>query len=188
MLELNLLNEDMNEFKKLINKKVEQLFLVVWPPWGELNEANINVSFGFVFNDEPTRLCIISVDKDELWSPHISFELLPKIEFSFSDFYHRMNEWMIATEETDFILDYEYYNVTNCDFFEKIINSEIIGIEKISIMGDLHPFGIKILFNEDYIISMPISDGNSVETSKFNRNDNIKNFEKIGKVVFEQLI
>lgn len=43
----------MTEFKGLIRKMVDKLFLVIWSPWGEENESDIDISFGFVFKNEP---------------------------------------------------------------------------------------------------------------------------------------
>ena len=176
----------MKEFKELLRKKVDRLFLVVWPPWGEEKESDIDISFGFVFKDELDRLCIISIDKNELWSPHVFYQVVPQNEYSWEDFYTRMKMWMKA-EDDDCIIDTEFYDVTTCMLFEKIIGSEIIEIELISIEGNSEPFGVKILFENEYIISTPISDGNTVETSQFNQNNNINVFKKIGKVLYKKI-
>ncbi len=175
------------EYKDLLKKNVRKLFLVVWVPWGEEKESDIDVSFGFVFEDTPDKLCVISIDKDELWSPHIVFESLPQTEYTWEDFYPRMKLWMEAEEDTELIFGFEYYDVTQCGLFEKIVNSEIISIEIITIEGIPEPFGIKILFKNDYIISIPISDGNTVETSQFNRNGYIEANKKLSKIEFQAI-
>ncbi|MBK7638077.1 MAG: hypothetical protein IPJ13_30200 [Saprospiraceae bacterium] len=81
----------------------------------------------------------------------------------------------------------EYYNVSQWDLFDKIVESEIIRIELIWIEGYDEPFGVKIHFKNDYIISTPISDGNTVETSRFNQNANIELFEKLGKIEYKTI-
>jgi hypothetical protein len=177
----------MVEFRSLLKKKVSRLFLVVWTPWGEEKESDIDISFGFVFKDEPNRLCVISVDKNELWSPHLFYEPLPKNEYTWEDFYSRMKQWMEAAEDTELVMGFEYYDVTKCELFKKIINSEIIRIELISIEDNAEPFGVKIHFNNDYIISTPISDGNTVETSRFNQNNNVEAFKRIGTVIYKHV-
>lgn len=173
----------MTEFKKLIRKIVDKLFLVIWSPWGEERESDIDISFGFVFKDEPNKICIVSVDKDELWSPHISFETLPENKYSWEDFYYRIRMWMNAEDES-LIIGKEYYDVTKSELFDNITGNEIEGIELLYLEGNPEPFGVKILFKDDYIVSMPNSDGNSVETSLFNQNGNIEVFKKIGKVKY----
>lgn len=176
----------MTEFREILKKKVDSLFLVVWPPWGEEKESDIDISFGFVFKDEPNRLCIISIDKDELWSPYVFYQSLPQNKYPWEDFYTRMKMWMKA-EDDNCIIDTEFYDVTECVLFEKIVNSKIIGIELMIIEGNPEPFGVKILFENDYIISTPISDGNTVQTSQFNQNNNIDVFKNIGKIVYKEI-
>lgn len=172
----------MNEFKSLLGKTVNKLFLYVWPPWGEEEQINRDISFGFIFNDEPKRLCIIRVDKDELWRPHIEYQPLPQSVYSWEDFCPRMEKWKIAKEDTDMILDFEYYDVTGWAKFQSIIESRIIGIELIGVKDIPDPFGIKILFENDYVISMPNSDGNTVETKIFNKNNAVDYFKYLGSI------
>jgi len=176
----------MTEFKELIRKIVDKLYLVVWSPWGEENVSEIDISFGFVFKNEPNKLCIVSVDKDELWSPHISFESLPENKYSWEDFHPRIKMWMNA-EDQNLMIGKEYYEVTNSELLNNIIGNEIEGIEFLKIEGNPEPFGVKILFNDDYIISMPNSDGNTVETKAFNKTDSIENFKQIGNVIYSRL-
>ncbi|MBK9567184.1 MAG: hypothetical protein WAT22_05520 [Saprospiraceae bacterium] len=175
------------EFKQLLNNTVSNLFLIVWPPWGEEKESDIDISFGFVFKDERSKLYVIGVNKDELWAPHIFHQSLPENIYGWEDFHNRMNLWMNSGEDTDLIMNTEYYNVSQWDLFDKIVESEIIRIELIWIEGYDEPFGVKIHFKNDYIISTPISDGNTVETSRFNQNANIELFEKLGKIEYKTI-
>jgi hypothetical protein len=177
----------MNKFSELIGKKVDKLFLVVWMPCGEENEANIDISFGFVFQDTPNQLCVISVDKDDLWSQNVFYQSLPQNLYTWKDYYDRIKMCM-NMEDENCIVGKEYYDVSNCELFEKIVNSQIIEIELISVIDNPEPFGVKIIFFNDYIISTPISDGNTVETSKFNQNNNLGIFEKIGKIVYTKCL
>lgn len=176
----------MAEFRKLIGKIVDRLFLVVWSPWGEKNLSNIDISFGFIFKNDPDNLCIISVDKDELWSPKISFESLQMEYYSWEDFLPRIQMWMNSDDES-LIIGREFYEVTKSELFKDIMGNEIEGIEFINIEGNPEPFGVKILFKNDYIISIPNSDGNTVETKVFNKNNSIENFRHLGKVNYSRL-
>ena len=175
------------EFRELLKKTVNRLFLVVWTPWREKRESDIDISFGFVFNDQPSELCVISVDKDELWSPHIFLQPLPENIYLGEDFHPKIRMWMDSNDDNCAITN-EYFDVTSCKLFKEIIDSEIIGIELISIEGTDKPFGVKILFKNDFIISTPISDGNTVETSRFNQNSNIEVFKKIGKIELTTIV
>lgn len=176
----------MIEFKELINKKVSRLFLVIWAPWGEENESDIDISFGFVFKDEPNKLCIISVDKDELWSPYIFDESLPQYIYTWDEFYPRMKTWMKA-EDDSLIIGREYYDVSKSEIFKGIIDTEIKEIDVLNIEGNPEPFGLRILFKDDYIISIPNSDGNTVETKAFNKNDCISNFKQLGNIIYSKI-
>jgi hypothetical protein len=177
----------MTEFKGLIRKIVYKLFLVIWSPWGEEKESDIDISFGFVFKNEPNELCIISVDKDELWSPHILFESLPENKYSWEDFYPRIEMWMNAEDE-NLILGKEYFDVTKSEIFDSIIGKEIEGIELIKLESNPEPFGLKILFKDDYIVSIPNSDGNTVETKAFNKTNSIQNFKHLGKIIYSKVL
>ncbi len=176
----------MTEFKKLIKKKVSRLFLVIWAPWGEEKESDIDISFGFVFKDESDKLCVISVNKDDLWSPYISYEPLPISNYTWEDFYPRIKMWMKAKDD-NLIIDKEYYEVTKSDRFKSITGAEIEGIEFISIEGNTEPLGVKIFFKDDCIISIPNSDGNTVETKAFNKNNSIENFKHLGNIIYSRV-
>jgi len=176
----------MIEFEKLQGKKVEKLYLILWPPFGEQKISDIDVSFGFIFQNSNNELCVISVAKDELWFPHILYQSLPQNEYDGADYDQRIKMWMKA-EDDNSIIDKEYYDVTKCEMFEDIISSEIIDIELLFIEHNVLPFGIKLIFNNDYIISMPNSDGNTVETKVFNKNNGIKTFKHLGNVIISKL-
>lgn len=168
----------MEIFKELINQEVEKLFLVVWPPLGEEKELDIDISFGFVFSQNPDRLFVITTDKEDMWTPCLQFEGIPTKVYSWSSFASRMNAWMKSECESD--LDMEYYEVTDAQEFSNIMASKIQSIEFFGLENNPEPFGVKVVFDNDYILSTPISDGNTVETSQFNRNDNLLNFDRMG--------
>ena len=168
----------MEKFKELKNQKVEKLFLIVWPPLGEEKELDIDISFGFVFLQNTDRLCVITTDKEDMWTPCVRCEGIPTKVYSWSSFAPRMNAWMKSECESD--LETEYYDVTDVQEFSNIIASNIQSIEFVGLENNPEPFGVKVVFDNDYILSTPISDGNTVETSQFNKNDNLLNFERMG--------
>lgn len=168
----------MEKFKELRNQEVKKLFLVVWPPLGEEKELDIDISFGFVFTQNPDRLCVITTDKNDIWTPCLRFEGIPIKVYSWLSFPSRMNAWMKSECKSD--LEMEYYEVTDVQAFSNIIASKIQTVDFIGLENNPNPFGVKVLFENDYILSTPTSDGNTVETSQFNRNDNLLNFERMG--------
>lgn len=175
----------MEIFKELINKKVKKLFVIVWPPLGEEKELDIDISFGFVFSQNPDCLCIITTNKNDMWTPCIYFENIPTKIYTWSSFTSRMKAWMNSKCIDN--LEAEYYEVTDINMFSNIIASKIVSIEFVGLKNNPKPFGIKVIFQNDYILSTPISDGNTVETSQFNRNDNLLNFERMGTLEVRQL-
>lgn len=172
-------------FKNLINKRVKKLFLVVWPPLGEDRELDIDISFGFIFQQEMDHICVITTNKDDMWSPCIRFENIPQNTYCWLDFAPRMKYWMKSENPNS--LEIEYYDVTEASLFQDIVGSEVLSIELLSLEGNSMPFGIKMRFDDEYILSTPIADGNTVETSRFHKNNNLAYFEKIGLIEFKKL-
>ena len=170
-------------FKKLLGRTVSRLFLIIWPPWGEERERDIDICFGFVFNDDLNRLYVISVDKDELWLPHITFHPLPLEKYTWADFYPRMEMWTKA-EDDSLSMEKECYEVTTSEIFENIVGNKIEETLFLRIENNEEPFGVKIIFKDDYIISLPNSDGNTVETKIFNKNEGVEYFRHLGNVIY----
>lgn len=173
----------MKGFKNIKGKVVERLFLIIWPPWGEKQQSDLDISFGFVFREESNYLYIISIDKDELWSPFIYIETIPVNRYSWLDFYPRINMWMNAKNE-NMIIDKEYYEVTKSDLFNNILFNKIEDIELLKVTNIPEPFGVKLIFKDDYIISIPNWDGNTVESKHFNKNHTIEIFRDLGDIVY----
>lgn len=90
-------------------------------------------------------------------------------------------------EDENLIIGKEYYDVTKSELFDNIIGNEIEGIEFLKVEGNPEPFGLKILFKDDYIVSIPNSDGNTVETKTFNKNNSIENFKHLGKIIYSKV-
>ena len=109
----------------------------------------------------------IKIDKSDGWTPVIS-----KTEFDevrqWKDFQQRISDWMSGEIHEDFLE--EIFDATLEIEFGNIVSREILDIECVTLMHEFNPFGIKIIFPDDYIIVSPISDGTTVETVTFNRN------------------
>jgi hypothetical protein len=171
----------MEVFRPLINQKVERLFIVLWPPHGEETLLQVDISLGFVFASNLNQLCVISNNED-MWTPYIRYEPLPSRLFNWEIFDIRLKNWMnLELKELDnsYYFDNEYYEVTNSDIFQNIVSHSIQSIEFIGAKGESIPFGTKLIFEKDYVLTTPNAYGNTVETSCFNKNNNMSIFEKL---------
>lgn len=175
----------MEKFKQLINERVYRLFLIVWPPFGEKDKEQIDISVGLIFFNKLHQLCVVSTEPDDLTTPCIRFQAIPDTILSWDSFETRMKSWMDSTEE--WVIDTEYYEVTNVEMFKNIVLQTILDVEFIGIQNDETPFGVKIVFSHDYILSTPIIDGNTIETLHFNKNANILNFTELGAIVYTSI-
>ncbi len=170
----------------LKNKTIERLFLIVFPPYGEESFSQIDIRIGLVLSESSDKLIIVGADLNNLWSPKISIEKLPKIYFEGNQFDSRIHKWMKTELNEDFAL--EYYEVTKLDYFKNIVKNQIKEIYYISIDNSNDPFGLKFVFDEDNILSFPNSDGNSIETKYFNCQNKILNYNSIGDIVYTKLL
>lgn len=168
------------KLKNKINNTIERLFLIVFPPFGEDSLSEVDIRLGLVFKENSNLLLIIGTDMNDLWSPKLKVEPVPVVHFDEFDFENRVIQWMEKKIDDD--LSLEYYDLTRSILFKDIIGEKVIEIEAIIIEGDLQPFGLKFHFKDDFIISHPISDGNTVRTKKFNNNEKLTNFNSLGTV------
>ena len=169
---------------KIIRKKVKRLLLVVWPPYGEDEVSQIDISAGYVFEDAPNELFIISTDKNDLTTPAIEIRSIPNKCFDWSEFKHRMKNWMNCEEGME--MDTEFYEVSDESLFRNIVNQEVERVELLEIVKN-DPIGIKVSFENDYVLSTPATDGNTIETTLFNRFDNLSHFIKLGEIVYRDV-
>jgi len=178
----------MNAFQTLIHQTVKRLFILVWPPYGEDKLLDVDISIGFVFAENPQQLCVISTDMSDMWTPLIRYEAIPDKAHVWSSFDSRIEHWMNSLGQAEFddeyYFDTEYYEVTDVDLFESIVSNVIRSVEFVAVKSIDEPFGVRILFDNDYIQSTPIADGNTIETSRFNRNNNHSRFEYFGVVEY----
>lgn len=168
----------LHDFKKLIGGKVRRLFIIVWPPLGEAGISAVDMSVGLVF-DEYKSIFHIQIDKDDLWTPIVSETDFAEI-LQWSQFQPRMEGWMKG--QIDGPLQHEVFEATQESIFGNIVSQEILDIECITLKSEWNPFAIKVCFRDDYLLVSPISDGTTVETSLFNKSDNLNVFKKLGDI------
>jgi hypothetical protein len=123
---------------------------------------------------------------EDIWTTTLSIEQIPPFYFSYKEYDDRMKKWRACEIESDIIL--EYYDFTESPFFRTIVNHKILNIEMLSIESEKKTFGIKLLFENDFILSTPIADGNTIETTTFNNtNRNIEHFYYLGDIIFSKV-
>ena len=170
--------------KSIIGKQVNRLFLIVWPPFGESDASQIDLSIGYVIEDAPNKLLVISTDKNDLTSPIVEHQPIPEKYFKWSEFDRRMQDWISCEEGME--IDTEYYDVSDVDVFQNIINQKVLDVELVKIVNN-SPLGVKLIFDNDFILSTPTNDGNTIETIFYNKNENLKKFLPLGEIEYESL-
>ncbi|MGG5577258.1 hypothetical protein ACPDHL_07955 [Myroides sp. C15-4] len=173
-----------NELKKIKDKTVKQFYLVVWPPFGESDISQIDLSAGYVFEDSVDQLVVITTDKNDLTTPIIEYLPIPSIKRNWIEFEQRMKRWMSCEEGME--MDVEYYEVSDSNLFNNIVKQKILDVELITLNTNLL-LGVKLIFNNDFVLSTPISDGNTIETKLFNSYNNLENFLLLGSIDFISL-
>jgi len=173
---------DLEKLKSLISGTIERIFLIVFPPDGEELKSEIDIRFGIVLKEYPGELITISTDLSDIWSPVLKVEPIPDNVYNELMFDKRMRQWMNDELKDEIAL--EYYEVTYSDHFRNIAGNPIKEIQVVSIEGNQEPFGLKILFESDYILSFPNSDGNTIETKYFNKLDLINRFKHLGNIIY----
>ncbi len=169
----------------LLQNIVKKVFLIVFPPWGE-EPTQIDIRLGIVTEKYYNLLYVIGTSMEDLWSTTLSIEEIPTIYFDYSEYDYRMNKWRACEMNSDFVL--EYYDFTKSPFFQTIVNHKIRNIQLLSIADNPNPFGIKLLFQDDFILSTPVADGNTIETKAFNAlNKNIEHFYYFGEIIYSNI-
>ncbi|GAA3937213.1 hypothetical protein GO495_12090 [Chitinophaga oryziterrae] len=171
------------DISTLLKKEISRVFIILWPPLGEEKRINVDISIGITLSGFE-GLFVITTDKGDNWTPIVIKQKIPDKYFSYDIFESRVTKWQ--TCEIDEIIDNEYYDFTNSAEFNDIVGHKILDIEWIMIKGK-SPFGLKLYFDVEYLISTPISDGNTIETKKFNCLNNITTYQQLGEIVFESV-
>lgn len=171
--------------KDILYNAVKRTFIIVFPPIGEDSLSKIDMRIGLVTEENSNYLYVIGTNMDDLWSPILSIEPIPAFYFSYLEFEDRTKKWMSQELYDDILLD--YYDFSSSSYFSAIVGQKINSIKLLSIENVSEPFGVELLFDNDFILSFSNSDGNTIETKVFNKNQNIKNFYHLGDIIYSNL-
>ncbi len=174
----------MNEFNCLLQQRIERVFLIMWPPHFEESWEDIDISLGLVLSQSADRLHVVTTG-DDAWTPCLREEALPRRIFPEHEFERRARSWMAGDEG---VWDYEYYDFSESEFFTDMTSHPVRSIELLSVGGDKEYFAVKLIFDSDYILSLPNVDGNTIETSRFNQNNTLEVFEKLGMITVSRVV
>jgi len=174
---------DKHSFANFNGKKIEKLYLIMWPPFGEDKLLDIDLTFGFKFEKEDVFITSICIDKIDLWTPIVKW-VTPEYIYEGTLFYKRLEMWMLMESLTDENFSYEIYDVSSMSCFSNIVLEPILEVQLMSLETEKEstPFGIKFYFEKDYIMFFPNSTGTTIETIGFNQNENLSFFQAMGRI------
>lgn len=173
-----------NDFIPLIGKKVRRLFLVVWPPFCETQMLDVDISIALEV-DEIEGVFHLKIDQADGWTPIVSKANFDEFR-QWREFQQRINDWMDGQIDSPF--EHEVFDATHATVFENIVSREILDIECVTLNSEFGPFGVKLIFSNDYIIVSPISDGTTVETAMFNKLGNLEIHKALGEIEFISMV
>ncbi|GGX28752.1 hypothetical protein [Undibacterium squillarum] len=79
------------KFNALLNERIRNLFLIMWPPFGEDHDAATSIAIGICFYGR-LEMYVISTDKADNWSPKVTIEEEPKFPYSHLEFHVRLGK------------------------------------------------------------------------------------------------
>jgi hypothetical protein len=173
--------KDVRDISGFIGMVVDRLFLIMWPPLGEENTAQVDLSFGFSFANSNGYIYVLTTSKEDVWTPVLIRQRADKI-FNATEFWSRVEGWMKEDINEEF--EYEFYDVSSWEMFQGIVKGEIKDIKMMRINGDTAPFGLKVEFEGDYILTFPNSYSNTVKTSQFDVGADLRHFYTLGEVEY----
>jgi hypothetical protein len=171
-------------FNSLIGNKVVGLYVVVFPPAGEEDIVDLDISFGLDFVGDGKQIYLVTTSSEDNWSPLLK-SARNENAFEWGTFYQRMKSWM--NDENFGDLDYEFYEVTTESIFSKMSGASIRSIEYIYAKEATDPFGVRILIGDDYLISFSNTNGNMIETSDFKIGRDLSVFKQFGELEFKKI-
>ncbi len=179
--------QELPEIKKLIGQTIKSLYVVIHNPNYQEPTNVADIAFGFILHQKPNQFFVLTTSLEDIWTPLLKTVPFPELIHNWGEFDAIMSRGKDDDEE-DYLIDYEYFDVSDVKEFSDIVNSEILEIFKIGIIDTEEPFGVRIIFKNDHIMSFPSSDGNMIETKTFNVNNNLRHFEYLGEIITEKMI
>lgn len=111
---------------------------------------------------------LLSCDPNDLWNVDGRFEDLPREAMAWNEYKPWVTHWM-TNNGNDTPLHTTYFEVTSEEAFAGVVNCVVSDVVMYSLNNFAEPFGVKLVFENDYLFSSPTSCGSTVETKIFNR-------------------
>ena len=164
---------------RLIGKSATKMYLKVWPPYGENRQSDIDTAACFSFVGESNEVVGFTTDQSDLTTLCVFKAELPRVYFNWPFYKTRMQKWMQCDLEED--IDTEFYAAHESHLFGNIIDAPIKRIDYITV-GEEGPIGLRLQYENDYLLSFPNIDGNTIKTRHFNKDASLSAFENLGRV------
>ncbi|KOY87286.1 hypothetical protein AD998_15015 [bacterium 336/3] len=172
--------------KRLLGDTIERLFLIMCSDGIE----DIDVKLGLVMNKMPNQLIVIGTDLSDWESPAVTLEELPTRCLQEEDFYKNIEKRISieSDEEMWFSYEYEYYDFSNSNSFKDVITRKISNIQFFGWNRyEFSPFGIKLIFKSDFILSLSHTNGNTIETKNFNINRKFEIRQNFREIIYTNI-
>ncbi|QDQ25665.1 hypothetical protein FNU76_04475 [Chitinimonas arctica] len=161
----------------IIGKHVSSFVLRVFPPFAESVLSSADVSFLLRLDDG--KWYLFHVRSDDNWSVEICCAEEPDCR-GWDEFNARIPLILSGEIESDY--DYEFYNGTDASIFSGIAHSRVLSVDVLSSEGSKDAFGIRLNFEDDFILLYPNTDGSAIETKEFKQGRGLREFEVLGKI------
>lgn len=171
-----------NRLTTLIGEYVEEALLIVWPPLFEESIENTDLSIGLRLKGGSDIVRITIDESQEIVSIiETNHELDKNKYYEFEQLHERLHQWMNNDLGK---LDLEMYATNTNWMFSCINQSRIVDVILLYSSKADELIGLRILFENDFILLTPTSDGSTVESKYFRLIDN--NIETFS--VFEPIL
>ena len=176
----------MRELASMIGQSVQELVWIVWPPLYEDLVAATDISVGLQIVGH-SNLIRISVTEDAPAGAQVDFIKRQNVAevYAFDTLAARVNHWL--TQELG-ELALEIYATKDQPMFQAINGQRIVDVILVCSDKTRSIIGVKLLFEEDYILVTAIADGSTVETVQFSLvRDNIRQFDIFSPLTYVSL-
>ena len=158
---------------------IVDVYVKLWPPFFEEDISKANMCIGFAIDEDPGKIIFLGTNDQDIYTLKVWKEEIPTDDKIFNNIEHRIELWING--QLDGVLDYEYYKLSDDYRFKNIVNEFPRSVQVLSQNEMRRPFGIKMDFERDFVITCPSFDGSHFGTMLFNHDGILKNIKYMEK-------